>query len=124
MGDVWVHLHGEHRDDSVSGFTFPALQRRIDSVHLSSELLSFVRSIYTVCISSHHLVVVVQTDPREEPGLPPRYRFPVDMLSCEEGSQAISPVLEDIQDSELQMEQWWEGAHVAVRLAGEKCRLS
>ena len=59
VDDVWVHLHGEHRDDSVSGFPFPALQRRIDRVHLSSEFLSFVRSVYIVCISSDSLAVVV-----------------------------------------------------------------
>ena len=26
LEDVRVHLHGEHRDDAVSGFTFPSLQ--------------------------------------------------------------------------------------------------
>ena len=108
----------------MSRFTFPALQRRIDRVHLSSRLPSFVRPVYTVCISSDHLAVVVQTGPREELGLQPRYRFPVDMLSCEEGSRAISLVLEEIQVSELQVEEWWEAAHMAVRLAGEKWRQS
>ena len=52
VDDVWVNLHGDHPDDSVSGFTFPALQKRINRVHLSSELLSCVCSVYTVCISS------------------------------------------------------------------------
>ena len=59
LEDVCVHLHGEHRDDSVSGFTFPSLQHRINRVHLSAALLPFVRSTYTVCISLDHLVVAL-----------------------------------------------------------------
>ena len=86
LDDVWVHLHREHRDDSVSGFTFPALQRRIDRVHVSSELLSFVRDVYMVCISSNHMAVVVQTGRYEERGVPPRYPFPVNMLFCKQES--------------------------------------
>ena len=121
IDDVWVHLHEEHRDISVSSFIFPSLQRRIDRVHLSSELLSFVRSVYTVCISSDHLAVVVQTPP-EEPGLPPRYRFPVDMLSCDEGIQALLAVLEGMQRSDLHVEQWREATHRAMRSVGERWR--
>ena len=53
LEDVWVHLHGEHRNDSVN------VQGRIDRVHLSVAPLPFVRSTYTVCISSDHLAVAV-----------------------------------------------------------------
>ena len=81
LEDVWVHLHGEHRDDSVSGFTFPSLQHRIDRVHLSAALHPFVRSTYTMCISSDHLAVALHVGPPEEPGLPVRYRCPMDMLA-------------------------------------------
>ena len=28
VDDVWVHLHGEHRDDAGIGFAFPSLQRK------------------------------------------------------------------------------------------------
>ena len=32
--DVWVHQHGEHRHNALSGFTYPSLSRQIDQIHL------------------------------------------------------------------------------------------
>ena len=59
MEDVWVHLHGERRAESLEGFTFPSLQRRIDRVHLPTAVLNTVRSVYTVTTPSDHKVAVL-----------------------------------------------------------------
>ena len=40
LEDVWPYLHGEI--DEIKGYTFPSLSRRIDRIHLSSELLPTV----------------------------------------------------------------------------------
>ena len=69
--DVRGHLYAEHRDEAVSGFMVPSLSRRIDRVHLSSKLLSFVWSVYTAATPACRVAVVVQAGPPEEAGLPP-----------------------------------------------------
>ena len=119
LEDVWVHLHGEHRDDSVSGFTFPSPRRRIDRAHLLVALPPFVRSTYTVCILSDHLAVALHVGPQEEPGLPPRYQFPIVMLSCEEGVVSLGGVLARWSQSHI-ANDWWDGVHKAVRAVGER----
>ena len=68
--------------------------------------------------------VAFQVGPPEEPGLRPRYRFLVEMLSCEEGSASLAQILDTWSQHELPAEQWWEGVHQAVWAEGKRCRQS
>ena len=113
--DVWVHLHGERRAESLEGFTFPSLQRRIDRVHLPTAVLNTVRSVYTVTTPSDHKAVVLQLGPQEEPGGAPRFRFPLEILESPDAAAALREVLEAHSHVPGPIESWWDGVRSLLR---------
>ena len=113
--DVWVHLHGERRAESLEGFTFPSLQRRIDRVHLPTAVLNTVRSVYTVTTPSDHKAVVLQLGPQEEPGGAPRFRFPLEILESPDAAATLREVLEAHSQVPGPIESWWDGVRSLLR---------
>ena len=65
LQDAWVHLHGERRQE-LRGFT--RAERRIDRVHMPTQALHYLRSVYTVATPADHKAVVVQLGPVEDHG--------------------------------------------------------
>ena len=70
---AWVHLHGERREE-LRGFTRE--ERRIDRVHMPTQALHYLRSVYTVATPADHKAVVVQLGRGRSWGSPP-ISFPV-----------------------------------------------
>ena len=62
----------------------------------------------------------MQVGPPEQAGLPPRYRFPLDLLSSEEGLDQLQWVLEQWSEKDCDIEEWWEGVHQLVRAVAEE----
>ena len=96
----------------LRGHTFPSLSGRIGRIHMSSELLHTVCSVFTTVTTSDHLAVVLRVCPPQGPKGRPSYRFPLDMLECEEGYEQLHALLQQWLGDEQPVEQWWEGATV------------
>ena len=118
-----MHLHGEHLDDAVSGFTFLSLSRCIGRVHVSMELPPFVHSVYNVATTADHPAMVMQVGPAEAARLPPHYRFYSDMFKCEDGSRLLQELLQAWGQLFMELEAWSDGVHQAIRAAGDRWRL-
>ena len=72
-----MHLHGE-RHEELKGFTRE--ERRIDRVHVPTQALHSLRSVYAVATLADHKAVVAQLGPVEDQGDRPRFRFPLELL--------------------------------------------
>ena len=54
LEDVWMHVHGEQREEAIKGCTFPSRERRIDTVHLSPGVIHEAHHVYLVTTSADH----------------------------------------------------------------------
>ena len=79
LQDAWVHLHGERREE-LRGFTRE--ERRIDRVHMPTQALHHLRSVYTVATPADHKAVVAQLGPVEDPPMILAAVFSQNSKSC------------------------------------------
>ena len=107
-GLVW--RDGERRED-LRGFTRE--ERRIDRVHLPTQALHSLRSVYTVATPADHKAVVAQLGPVEDHGDRPRFRFPLELL---EDPAALAALQEKLQAVVCPYsEAWWDSVRVLLR---------
>ena len=110
LQDAWVHLHGERREE-LRGFTRE--ERRIDRVHMPTQALHHLRSVYTVATPADHRAVVAQLGAVEDHGDRPRFRFPLELL---EDPAALAALHEKLQAVACPAsEAWWDSVRVLLR---------
>ena len=71
-------IFNRERREELRGFTRE--ERRIDRVHMPTQALHHLRSVYTVATPADHRAVVAQLGAVEDYGDRPRFCFPLELL--------------------------------------------